>query len=390
MLNCPSAYVNSYEQAKSFDSELAENYIRHTTIGDPELDPVMDELSTLPTNELHRYIRAGIEQDDEETYRRAPQILKDFFENFEVPEWVDYEAFIPGQRAFHRYMRNVLVGYAVGSAVEGFSTLVAQSFCITGRVPNLGPGAVRRLKQNNRHMIETYFPEGLKRDRDGWKITMRIRFVHARIRKLLADSENWEPDKWGTPLSAAHFGGISLFTFSVRKFEHAIALGSKITNEEMDSIAAIWRYAGHILGIPKEILYTDKESARRLFKVARMCEPSPSESSISMANSVFKALPEVAGLKSEKEKKKLVVYAYRISRSLIGKQLANELQFPKYSTIGALQFYQFKEQIDHMFGGKLTFKIDSFSQFFDAAQYDKEGISYRLPDHVFAKNQSAW
>lgn len=390
MLNCPSAYVNSYEQAKSFDSELAENYIRHTTVGDPELDPVMNELSTLPANELHRYIRAGIEQDDEETYRQSPQVLKDFFENFEVPEWVDYEAFIPGQRAFHKYMRNVLVGYSVGSAVEGFSTLVSQSFCITGRVPNLGPGAVRRLKQNNRHMIETYFPSGLLRDRDGWKMAMRIRFVHARIRKLLADSDQWEFDKWGTPLSAAHFGGISVFTFSVRKFEHAISLGAKITNEEMESVAAIWRYVGYILGVPKEISFTDAESARRLFKVARMCEPSPSESSVSMANSVFKALPVVAGLKNEAETKKLVVFAYKISRALIGNQLANELQFPKYTTVGVLQFFRYKELIESMFGGKLSFKIDSFSQFFDAAQYDKDGISYRLPDHVFAKNSSAW
>ena len=96
----------------------------------------------------------------------------------QVPDWVDFEAFKPGQRAFHRNMTNMLIAYAVGSAVEGFGTMVAKSYSITGHAPNLGPGAVRRLGQNNRHMIETYFPGGLLRDDAGWKVNTRIRFIH--------------------------------------------------------------------------------------------------------------------------------------------------------------------------------------------------------------------
>ncbi len=390
MLTCPSAYAEGYEEARRFDSAVADNYIRHTTIGDPELDPVMDELVSLPPPEMHRFVQAGVEQDDEDTLRRAPQALRDFFDNVQVPDWVDFEAFKPGQRAFHANMSNMLIAYAVGSAVEGFGTLVAKSFSITGRVPDLGPGAVRRLRWNNRHMIETYFPGGLLRDGDGWKVSTRIRFIHARIRKLLAESDAWDREAWGTPLSAAHIGGISLFTFSIRQFEHAMSMGSKITAEERESITAIWRYVGHILGVPEALLFTDEDEARRLYRVAHMCEPPPDDTSVAVANSVFKAIPVMAGLTDEAEKQKLARYAYKLSRALIGHRLADRFQYPKTMIFGTLPYYRAKEFLRRQLLRRLTLTQDSFSQIFDSAQYDKEGISYRMPDHARAAQQSPW
>lgn len=62
MFNCPTAYAEGFKNASVLDQEFADNYIRHTRIGDPELDPVMEELWDLPTAEMHRFIRAGVER----------------------------------------------------------------------------------------------------------------------------------------------------------------------------------------------------------------------------------------------------------------------------------------------------------------------------------------
>ena len=332
MLNAPSAYLDGYAKARAVDPEAADNYIRHTTIGDPVLDPVMEELSSLPPANMHRFIRAGVERDDPENLRQAPQALRDFFDKIDsdVPSWVDFESFEPGQRAFFKNMNNMLIAYAVGSAVEGFGTLVCKSFSMTGRVPGMGPGAERRLRQNNRHMVETYYPGGLLRDGDGWKVSTRIRFIHARIRKLLSDSGDWDHEAWGVPLSAAHIGGISLFTFSIRQFEHAVSMGSAITSEERDSIIRIWRYGGHILGVPEAILFTDETEARRNYGIAHMCEPPPDKDAVIVANAVFKAIPKMKGLTDEAEVKRLQMYAYRLSRALIGNELADLYGYREY------------------------------------------------------------
>ena len=392
MLDAPSAYLDGYAAARAVDREAADNYIRHTTIGDPELDPVMDELAELPPADMHRFIRAGIEQDDEATLKRAPRVLRDFLDDVEVPDWVDFGAFKPGQRAFYKNMSNMLIAYAIGSAVEGFSTLVSKSFSITGRVTGLGPGAERRLRQNNRHMVETYYPGGLLRDGEGYKVTMRIRFIHARMRKLLADSDAWDRAAWGTPLSAAHIGGIALYTFSIRQFEHAISMGSVISREERESIVRIWRYSGHLLGVPEAILFTSETGARRIYRIGHLCEPPPDADALGVANAVFKAIPAMAGVKTEKERKSLQMYAYRLSRALIGNELADRYGYP--NTIRSrhlvLLYLRTKARLIKILTENRLMQERAFTQIFEATQYDKEGISYKMPDHVRAAQQSPW
>jgi len=77
-MQVPSSYVEGYEQrARPHDQELADLYIGHTTIGDPLLDPIMEELSSMPAYELHAFVEAGIEGHDG-VLRYAPQPLRDF------------------------------------------------------------------------------------------------------------------------------------------------------------------------------------------------------------------------------------------------------------------------------------------------------------------------
>ena len=392
MLNAPSVYVEGYARARAVDPDAADNYIRHTTIGDPVLDPVMEELSELPPSDMHRFIRAGVEQNDDAVLRQAPQVLRDFFDTMEVPEWVDFEAFKPGQRAFFRNMSNMLIAYSIGSAVEGFSTLVSKPFSISGRVTGLGPGAERRLRQNNRHMVETYYPGGLLRDGDGWKVSMRIRFVHARMRKFMAESDAWDHASWGTPLSAAHLGGIALYTFSIRQFEHAASMGSVISREERESIVKIWRYVGHILGVPEAILFTSEAEARQIYEIGHLCEPPPDEDAIGVANAVFKAIPAMAKVQSDTERKSFQMYAYRLSRALIGNELADRYGYPNTLRIRflVLLYFRTKARITRLLTGNRLIQMQDFTQIFDATQYDKDGISYRMPDHVRAEKQSPW
>ena len=388
----PSAYIDGYAKARRKDAKTAETYIRHTTIGDVQLDPLMEELSSLSEADMSKYIGAGIEQQSD-TLSKAPKALRDFFDSVETPpKWVDFDAFDDGNRAFFRNMTNMLVAYALGSAVEGFSTLVGKSFSITGRVTGLGDGAQRRLRQNNRHMFEVYYPDGLKRGGDGWKVTMRIRFIHAKVRYMMNRCKEWDHDAWGVPLSMAHIGGISLYTFSIRQFEHACSMGSRIRRREKKSIVNIWRYVGHLLGVPEAILFTNEREARRIYKIGHMCEPPPDEDCCSVANTVFKAIPAMMGLRSEREIQAMQTYTYRLSRALIGNKLADQFGYPRTIPLATavLLYYRWLEFVKRVTKGKWHSQVGAFAQLFDATQYDERGISYRMPDHVHAAQSSPW
>ena len=85
MVSSPSAYTECYANAREHNPARADNYIRHTTIGDPELDPLMEELaSSLSPEDLHRFVGAGIEQH-QEVLRSAPRELRDFFDKINTP-----------------------------------------------------------------------------------------------------------------------------------------------------------------------------------------------------------------------------------------------------------------------------------------------------------------
>ena len=219
-----------------------------------------------------------------------------------------------------------------GVLVEGFSTNIAKSFFMTGRLRDQG---MRRLKQNNRHMLEIFMPGGMDKYCDGWSLSIRVRLVHARIRLLLSDSDEWDIEELGTPISAAHVG-FAISAFSARLLIHLKSLGASFNEEERRSFMAVWRYSGYLMGIPETILFRDEQDALKVFEIGSACEPPPSLESIVLASSLVNTAPLFAGMTESQARRKLAGYIAQVSRALIGNELADELRYPKSSTFGIL------------------------------------------------------
>ncbi|MCY4429691.1 MAG: hypothetical protein OXC11_04775, partial [Rhodospirillales bacterium] len=65
MPSVPSAYVDGYAKALAIDREAANNYIRHTTIGDPLMDAAVKDLASTSRSQVSRFIAAGMDQNEE-------------------------------------------------------------------------------------------------------------------------------------------------------------------------------------------------------------------------------------------------------------------------------------------------------------------------------------
>ena len=382
-MQLPSAYTSGYAKAQSQDHALADKYIAHTLIGDPELDPILEELSSMPRDELHRFIAAGVHQED--SFNKAPQPLRDFFKTLEEPpNWVDFKDFRPGIYVFNPNSDLMLAAFVAGVLVEGFSTLIAKSFNITGRVR----GTHRRLRQNIRQVTEIFYPGGLQREGDGWATSVRVRFVHSQVRLLLAKSDEWDHAAWGTPLSAANLG-FAISIFSQRLLHYAKALGAAFTEEERASVLAIWRYSGYLMGIPESILYKDGAEADAIYRIGYLCEPPPDADSATMANSLIGAVPAVADIAEEAEAQRVVGLAYRLSRALLGNQLADAFQYPKSWTFGALWAFRTSQRLQRLWK-RSSIRSGNFVQLLTMSTYDEGGLSYRLPDHFRHDKSSEW
>ena len=392
-LKIPSCYVDGYEAARRVDPELAETYIRHTTVGDPAADAVVEELAAIAApKQVHGIIAATLEHWDE-LPADTPESLRNLVaESAVVPDWFDPGLAMSATRAFLRNSDMVLGGLIAGAIIEGFSTLISKSFRIRSRIVTNG---VRRLKQNLLQLLEQYLPGGMEPGADGWTLSLRIRLVHAQARMLIGkESEEWDAATYGMPLSAAHML-LGAATFSGRLMQHVTRLGGDFDDREREAYVHVWRYTARVMGVPEAILFRDFASAVRAFEVAVRCEPPPDFDSIIMANSIINSAPIVLGFIEPPERRSKAAYVYQVSRELIGNEQADKLRFPRGKLKKELPFLQLRNFGDRLLRLVLpplgrrrsSARFRDMLEVSDLGQYEH---SYSLPNSVFDEDSRAW
>lgn len=396
-MKIPSDNAPGYDKARKIDVDVATNYVAHLSIADPPVDALMEELQDLDRGSMANFLRAGFD-NDAESLKDAPVALQEFFRDVSVPpEWLSETDFAPGIRMFHRNSKIILASFVAGVLIEGFMTNISKSFFITGRVRDQG---VRRLQQNNRHLVESFLPGGLNREGDGWKLSVRLRIIHAQVRRLLNDSNDWDAEAWGVPISAGHLG-FAITAFSARLLKHMRRLGASYSDDESVSFMSAWRYVGYLMGIPETILFRDEAEANRLFEIGRMCEPPPGGESVSMANSLVNSAPLLADMTDPEIRRKFANYIYAVSRAVIGNKSAEQLNYPRTSTIGVLAWFRIQQRYEAMMRNSMLRKLpllsridragyDQFSDLLVVSAFDEAGISYELPDHVYNERSRKW
>ena len=389
-MRVPSLYIDGYERAKAVDPVLADAYIKSTLVADPLADAATASLAEFSQGRSHRLIEAGM-NGDEEAMREAPDALREFFSELDRPPPFDYDPQKASARSrvFYKYSDLFFVGLVLDSLVTGLSEGLAKAFHITGRTE----GNLRRVRQNTRQLVEITLPGGMDRQGDGWKLTVRIRLIHAQVRKLMLDSGEWDVPAEGLPLNMAHMA-LAATGFSAIQLQSARKLGVPLTEEESDGYMHIWHYVTWLLGVPEELLFETEEEAMRLRKVAKLCEQPPGKMAAEVAHGYIGTVPELLGIVEPAKQKRLFNALYRTSRALMGNELADALDFPKQSTVGALGFVRMQRKAKILYSkvvpGALSHDYKNFAGMLQRSVYDDTGISYRMPDAIKDTASTPW
>lgn len=389
-MTIPSVYQPGYAKARAANPDLAAKYLDQTGIGDPVADDVANALASCNQPTVHRFINAGMEQDAK-TLADAPQPLRAFFSRIEVPPpWFDPASVRAGCRAFHAYSDLFITAF-FAVTLENAATLMSKAFYVTGGVTT-GQGP-RRIRQHVRHFIEIMLPGALDRQGEGWKLSVRIRLVHAQIRRLIRASGEWDEAVYGAPLSAAH-AALASANFSAIMLRHAARLGAHLDDEARAGFMQIWRYASWLIGTPEPLLFDGDEAKTAEFsRVAGLCEPPANDESVVIANTLVNALPLIPGLTNLAAQRSMLTHTYRVSRALLGHELADRLKFPRQRTAGLLTWLKWKRgarRMAHRVAPRMARKWrgKNFVFLLDASMLDD--LSYRLPDQLKADKASPW
>jgi hypothetical protein len=296
-------------------------------VGDPLADAVVEAYAARPGGSgraaLQRALTHGVDAVDD-----APEALRAYFDEVErVPAWVDQEALTRGGELLFR--AGWFGGLALGtSLVLGYASPGGNKPLVaSGR---LTEHAARRLVETSHFVQSVCRPGGLARDAEGFAAAVKVRIVHAQVRRMLLRS-GWDVESWGVPINQHDMSGTAIL-FSYAVIDSLDKLGFHFTELEIDLYMQLWRYANHLMGVDAEVLPTSAREAKRYSDLIQATEGPPDDDSRALSRALFSAARSADMSEAERLRaQRLAPLGQGIIRNMLGEALADQLDVPKHA-----------------------------------------------------------
>lgn len=303
----------------------AERLVEFKQIGDPLADAAVADLSNLPKEEREQFLQR-ILNEGATTGANMPESWRRLLEQMEhVPYWVDWKTLNKGSRAFLR---------AGGVGMFALSCYVTPLFyCLSNGNKalsfsgNLTKRAARRGRETARFVIETCLPGNLQRHGDGFKITFRVRLMHAQMRRMIAQSGRWDYERYGVPINQVYMASM-MSLLSGHWVEGLKHLGLRLTADEEEGVMQLWRYSSYLIGVDPELGFATRQEALRYYELASKQDPPPDDDARELVRSILVSVPEVMGM-TGKSARRMEDFCEGLAVSMMGAQLADQLELKR-------------------------------------------------------------
>ena len=160
---------------------------------------------------------------------------------------------------------------------------------------------------------------------EGWQSTLKVRLIHAHVRRMILKTGRWDADVWGAPANQHDHAGTSLL-FSVIVVQGLRQLGMRIAPEDSEAYMQLWRWSGWLMGIDPELLVGSEAEAQRLGDIIRATQGQPDEDSRKLMQALLGAPLREAKTRTEKANaRRLVSFSSGMCRELLGDETAEAL-----------------------------------------------------------------
>lgn len=249
---------------------LAPAYFAAMWKGDPLAEAFVEDALVLGKGRAMRMLRTACREGIGAVEDAPASLVALFAELDAVPDWVDLAAIDDACRYVGRYTRQGGIVLAAASLVSGYANSAAmRPLQLTGRF--LDSAGVRTIEVAS-WLVEASATGGLQRDAKGFELTVRVRIIHALVRRALRDDPRWDERAWGVPICQAYLA-YTLVEFCLIPLRGMAAIGAAFLPEEVDGYYARWRYLGHLLGIEPALLAADEQEQRALEELYLMTRP---------------------------------------------------------------------------------------------------------------------
>lgn len=289
--------IRHYAEAKTRYGGLTDVLVRALSRTDPVADAVVEAFAELGPARGRAMLQEAL-SNGIDSVPDAPTELRTLFAQVDtVPSWVDFERCELGARVYRRVSFGGVLTLSAYSLMAGYHSAAAiKPLSFTGGLAKRTP---RRLAETGRYVVETSRAGGLRRDGEGLHVAVRVRVMHAQVRRMLRASGRWD-EGWGAPINQADMA-ITAMEFSSMVLRGCRALGYVFDPEESAAVMHLFRYAGDLMGVDEELLtLLDTEAAARRYEdLVRFTIDGPDADSLELAAALRDAF--VTGAKTPAE-----------------------------------------------------------------------------------------
>lgn len=264
-----------------------------------ETAPLRKEFDNLCAESLDTLLQIGKERtsltgcpkgpvDDysllEQTHTIDPTLDKLWTQINTVPSWVDWAQIERGQKFFYRYALANIVGFAFQGFI-GESTVAESAVEVLVRT---GGFSIRmmlyRVLETFQFLLQaTRSLEAIQPGGDGHISTVRVRFLHARVRKRILglverNGEYFDVVKHGPPINDLDAVLTNTFFCCNPMWIQLPLLGIQPKPDEIEDYIALFRYLAYLLGTPDDY-FSSAKRAKMTMESLLVNELRPTENS---------------------------------------------------------------------------------------------------------------
>lgn len=335
----PSRFVHLGDARRTF-GERVDRVGSFLLRADPPADELVEELEALgPGRGFELFTRAARGGLASVAGEAPPPAFRRFFESAEyVPAWVDFPELDRGGRLLFR--GGFLAGMVLGlrSLPLGYASPAGNKpLVFSGR---LEKQAARRLDETAKFVAAVCRPGGMRVGGEGYVITLKVRLIHAKVRRMLRGDPRWRDDAWGLPINQHDMAATTLL-FSKVMIDGLRLLGLPVSAGDGESYMHLWRWVGRLSGVDDDLLPTGEADGWRLALVIDATQAPPDDDARALTRALLATPLERASTPAQLARARAeIAFSKTLARTLLGDARADGLGIERSPYGLAMPFFR--------------------------------------------------
>jgi hypothetical protein len=232
------------------------------TTGDPLADAVVADIHD-GRPQARQAVQLGIRHGLDSLVDPPDSVAAFLTDTERLPDHADGDLLDHGSAPFFTMPPAVhLISLSAGALIRVYeSPSIAAVLTTTGRLVD---GADGRIRETGKWVATAMLPGSLRVGQPGYEATLRVRMLHANMRRLVR-SRGFDEPAYGTPINQVDLAR-TWMDFTVTSLQAEESMGFGLTTSETATLYRYWWLLGHLLGIDARLIagISTNEQARRV------------------------------------------------------------------------------------------------------------------------------